>query len=199
MPLLKGCNPNHPLKGSHIRVEPIRTLQAIRKIKQTLIRHPRNFALFSVGINTAFRASDLISIRVRDVRYLNAGDELELKERKTGKNRRVSLNRVCIDAIQKLLWTRDYANDDFLFLGLRGQLTVPTVNNLVKQWCANAGLKRNYGSHTLRKTWGYHQRKTFNVPIPLLMQAFGHSSQQQTLEYLCIQPEEIKLIYANEL
>lgn len=36
----------------------------------------------------------------------------------------------------------------------------------------------------LRKTWGYMQRTKQDTPIPLLMQAFGHASQQQTLAYL---------------
>lgn len=50
-------------------------------------------------------------------------------------------------------------DDAFLFNGLRGPaaLKVPTLNNLVKDWCSQANLKGNYGSHTLRKTWGYMQ------------------------------------------
>ena len=41
-------------------------------------------------------------------------------------------------------------------------------------------------------------RKTWN-PLPLLMEAFGHATQQQTLNYLCIQADEIKKIYDLEL
>jgi len=32
-----------------------------------------------------------------------------------------------------------------------------------------------------------------------LMTVFNHSTQRETLDYLCIQPEEIKNIYLNEL
>ena len=53
--------------------------------------------------------------------------------------------------------------------------------------------------HTLRKTWGYHQRVTFGVDLPRLMVCFNHSTQRQTLDYLCIQPQEIKDVYENEL
>jgi hypothetical protein len=60
-------------------------------------------------------------------------------------------------------------------------------------------LKGNYGSHTLRKTFGYHQRVTFGVDLPRLMVVFNHSTQKQTLDYLCIQPKEIKDVYENEL
>ena len=74
---------------------------------------------------------------------------------------------------------------------------MPTVSNLVKSWCQSANLKGNYGSHTLRKTWGYMQRKKQNTPVPLLMRAYGHASQRQTLEYLCIQEAEIDSIYTS--
>ena len=78
-------------------------------------------------------------------------------------------------------------------------LTVPSVHRLVKGWCRAINLKGNYGSHSLRKTWGYHQRVTFSVGLPELMVAFNHSTQRQTLDYLCVQPEEIRSIYENEL
>jgi len=70
---------------------------------------------------------------------------------------------------------------------------------MVKAWCADVGLRGNYGSHTLRKTWGYHQLRINNAPIPLLMDAYGHATQRQTLEYLCIEDEEIAELYELEL
>ena len=72
-------------------------------------------------------------------------------------------------------------------------------NRLVKQWSRAINLKGNYGSHSLRKTFGYHQRVTFGRGIPELMVVFNHSTQHQTLDYLCIQPDEVKSIYMNEL
>ena len=121
------------------------------------------------------------------------------REKKTGKFRIVTLNKSCIEAIQKLLQARPYDDAEPLFVGQRGPLTVPSVHRLVKSWCRAINLKGNYGSHTLRKTWGYHQRITFGTDIPRLMVCFNHSTQRQTLDYLCIQPEEIKDVYANEL
>ncbi len=189
-------NPNHPKKGSTIRVEPIRHLKDIKAIKRLLQDSPRNFCLFTLGINTNLRASDLLAITAGMVRDQ---EELVLKERKTGKERRITLNTATQKAIQRLLDSRDYDDDDRLFQGQRGPLTVPTVNRLVKEWCRDINLKGNYGSHTLRKTFGYHQRVTFGRGLPELMTVFNHSTQKQTLDYLCVQPEEIKDIYLNEL
>lgn len=203
-------NPNHPKLGDTIKVEPIRTVNGISKIKKALAPSPRNLALFVVGINTAYRASELLSIRLKQVRHLQPGDRLEVKQRKTKKYRAVTLNNGSVAAIQGLLehldrkalkmrdltWVDD---ESFLFAGMdpTKSLTVPYLNNLVKKWCRQVNIKGNYGSHSLRKTWGFMQRTKQDTPIPLLMQAFGHASQQQTLAYLCIQDEEIDSIYTS--
>jgi integrase len=192
-------NQNRPQKGSQIKVDPIKKRKDIDSIKKLLGDDPRNSALFTIGINTNLRASDLLRIKVGQVRDLKPGDEIELKERKTGKPRRITLNKSCVQAIQRLLASRPYADEDLLFTGQRGPLTVPSVHRLVKSWCKSINLRGNHGSHSLRKTWGYHQRVTFGVDIPRLMVCFNHSTQRQTLDYLCIQPEEIKNVYENEL
>ena len=78
-----AMNLNHPKRGGTIKVEPIRTLQVISKIKTLLLKQPRNYCLFVLGINTAFRASELLSIRVGHVAHLLPGDILEIKQQKT--------------------------------------------------------------------------------------------------------------------
>lgn len=197
----KGENKNHPKKGDQIRVDPIRELKDIKSIRKLLADKPRDLCLFVLGINTNLRASDLISITVGDVRHLKPGDALNLKERKTGKTRAITLNKAVVDAIQALLElrplddARESSDADYLFTGQRGLLTVPSVNRLVKRWCADINLKGNFGSHTLRKTFGYHQRVQLNTGIPELMVMFNHSTQRQTLDYLGIQPDEIKDAY----
>jgi integrase len=164
-------NPNHPKLGDSIKVEPIRTVNAINNLKKYLTPSPRNFALFVVGINTAYRASELLSIKIGQIRHLKPGDRLEVKQRKTKKYRAVTVNMATVEAIkylleyldQKALQVRDLSwidDDSYLFAGRKPDkaLTVPSLNNLVKDWCSKTNLKGNFGSHTLRKTWGYMQR-----------------------------------------
>jgi len=190
-------NANHPVKGSQIMVEPIRDKAAIKRIKKILGDSPRNLCLFTLGINTAFRANELLSIRVAQVRHLEKGDSINVKMSKTGTYRRVSLNGAAINAIQHLLASDHFSDDDVLFRSTRTQrpIGVDTFSTYVKNWCRYAGLKGNYASHSLRKTWGYWQRVGNHTPIPLLMVAFGHSTQQQTLAYLGIQDQEIQDVY----
>ncbi|MBF0509622.1 MAG: tyrosine-type recombinase/integrase, partial [Deltaproteobacteria bacterium] len=191
----KGGNQNHPEAGSATKVEPIRRIEDIKAIKRLLADKPRDLALFTVGINTNLRASDLLQITVGQVRGLKPMDEIELRERKTGKLRRISLNRACVEAINVWLAVRPkpkkMEDEDILFTGQRGPLEVGTVHKLVKSWCKAINLKGNYGSHSLRKSFGYHQRVTFGVGLPELMTIFNHSTQRQTLAYLCVQPDEV--------
>ncbi|MDK9709198.1 MAG: site-specific integrase [Desulforhopalus sp.] len=192
-------NPNHPKKDAEIKVDPIKAVKDINTIKKSLKNNqPRDYCLFVLGINTNLRASDLLSITVGQVRDIKAGEELVLKEKKTGKGRRITLNSSAVEAIQH--WLRSSQGQtlevgDSLFKSQRGTLTVPSVNRLVKTWCKEINLPGNYGSHTLRKTFGYHQRTQLNTSIPELMVMFNHSTQRQTLDYLCIQAEEIKDAY----
>ena len=122
-----------------------------------------------------------------------------MREKKTGKERRITLNKTVIKTIQRLLGSREYNDDEYLFSSKRGVLTVPSLNRLVKSWCKTINLRGNYGTHTLRKTFGYHQRVTFGMGLPELMTVFNHSSQKQTLDYLCVQPDEVKSLYLNEI
>ena len=195
-------NPNHPVPGQVIRVEPIRSVQAIEKIKRVLRDIPRDLALFVFGINTNLRAIDLVSLRVGLVQDLSAGDHFILREKKTGKIRRITINRTVFSALQG--WLLHYKPTDdsaCLFPSKKTghPLKVPTLNNMVKSWCQQAGLQGNYGSHTLRKTFGYIHRTVHKTDLPTLMVMFNHANQRQTLDYLCIQPEEIHEAYLKEI
>ena len=200
---MESRNFNHPKKGSSIKVEPIRSKIAIDNIKKILVDNKRNLCLFTLGINTAYRANELLSVRYGQVQDLSVGDTLEIKQSKNDKYRRVTLNKSATKALQDYIRHDEYFKkakpDNYLFYSKRAEvLRTYTVTNMVKKWCKAVGLKGNYGSHTLRKTWGYWQYKR-GTPLPLLMTAFKHSTQEQTLEYLCIQDEDVSAIYSMEL
>ena len=193
---------NHPKKGASIKVEPIRDLEAIKQIKALCASNPRDLCLFTFGINTAYRAGEILTLHVGQVDHLKAGDRLEIKQSKTRKYRAITVNQMVVDAIGNWLKSHPSPTSDApLFVSQKtgNALTVAAVHKMLKRWCGEVGLKGNYGSHTMRKTWGYHQRVQNNQPIALLMAAFGHTTQAQTMEYLCIQEAEIQDLYGLEL
>lgn len=69
------------------------------------------------------------------VKDLKSGDTVEIKDKKTGKGGRITLNKTCINAKQSLLATKQYQDDDCLFHGRRRHvLTVPSAHKLAKGW-----------------------------------------------------------------
>jgi integrase len=193
---------NRPQKGSSIKVEPIRHKKDIQLIKKLLADNLRDLAIFTLGINTNLRAGDLLRITVGQIRHLRPGEHFSVREKKTAKLRDITINETVYKALQGLLSSLSSPGDeDFLFQSRKGRqaLCVPYLNSLVKSWCREINLNGNYGSHTLRKTFGYIHRTVFNTDIPTLMEMFNHSSQKQTLAYLGIQPSEIKDAYLREI
>jgi len=196
-------NTNHPKKGSTIKVETMRDLKAIKRIKKLREDTPRDLCLFTLGINTAYRANELLSITVGQVNHLRPGDVLDLKQTKNKRYRPTTLNASAVASIDAWLTQHPSPRDEsFLFPSQKGGglILVPSLVRMVKSWCADAGLKGNFGSHTLRKTWGYHQLRgnTETAPhlvLPLLMEAYGHATQRQTLDYLCIQSDEVANLF----
>ncbi len=196
-------NLNHPQKGAIIKVEPIRDLKDLKNIKKLLSDKPRDLCIFTIGINTNLRASDLLKLKLGQVRHLQSGQHFTLREKKTGKERTITLNKTVTESIQGLLKSmgNDVNDTDYLFQSRKGKgkLSTPTLNAMVKSWCRDINLRGNYGSHTLRKTMGYIHRTVFNTDIPTLMTMFNHSTQRQTLSYLGIQAAEIKDAYLKEI
>jgi len=195
-------NANHPKKGSFITVEPIRSMSAVRSIKARLKHKPRDRCLFVLGVNTGFRACELLSLTCGQVAHLKVGDELTIKQSKTAKVRTVILYGTAIKAIYQWLKVHpDPQSNAPLFLSRSGRaLTVSTVCNMVKGWCNEAGLKGRYGSHTLRKTWGFMQLRHNTVSNPqalltLVMEALDHTDPKVTRRYLGVQFDEVAELY----
>jgi|TARA_R110002124_G_scaffold78287_1_gene209126 integrase len=195
-------SPNRSAKGPSGKIEPIFDPADIKRIKSMLERNPRNWALFVFGINTAFRASELVLIKIGHVVELREGDSFALREPKTGKYRRVTLNAYAVEAVQRCIAAHpnSQAGASLFWSHKTGRaLLAGSLHKIVKGWCEEAGLAGRFGSHTLRKTWGYQQRVQHDEPLSLLTKAFGHSSEAQTLEYLCIQPDELQRLYQNKI
>lgn len=173
-------------------VDPIRDKKDIETIKRLLRDHPRNHALFVVGINTALRASDLLNLRVKQVQGVKAGDTVPIKEIKTKKHNKITFNDNAVAAINNLLNSQTFYPKDFLFHGRDPSKPIDprSLRRLVMDWCEEINLNGNYGSHTLRKSYGYHKRMA-GVDLKLLQKKFRHSSPHITLDYLGITDAEI--------
>jgi len=188
-------NPNHPLKGSRIKAEPIREIEQINAIRHYNHSHPRNAALFEMGISTFIRPSDILDLTYENVIDLDRAGMLEFKKKRTGKPVQICLPQACVKAIERLIESLKKKGPlgpvDYLFKGRKGQLTTSSLNNLIKIWCTDTGIEGNFGVLTLRKTYGYHQLKSGEMTIHQVMKQFGHLTATQSLKYFCIHPDEL--------
>lgn len=186
-------NRNHPEKGSSTVVEPIRDEKDIKAIRRLLSGKPRDHLLFVMGINNGLRTGDLLKLKVSDVKDLKPGECIRIKEGKTGKQNILLINKSVHKILTEYLDAAKFSDDDFLFKSRKGNqaLSIQAVNASIKQWTAAINLKGNYGAHSLRKTWGYIQRKRYGVGFEIICKRFNHQSPAVTMRYLGITDKEV--------
>ena len=192
---------NHPGKGSITTVEPIRDTKDIQAIKTLLSENLRNLAYFTLGVNSGIRAGDLLQLKVGQVRLLKVGETLAIREQKTKKMNGIVINKAVHRVLKQYLDTENLADNDWLFMSQKGNspLTVAAINHLIKSWTKSINLQGNYGAHSTRKTWAYHQRTKYGVSWELICNRLRHSSPAITMRYLGIQSQEITNILLNEI
>ena len=154
-----------------------------------------------MGINNGLRVGDLIKLKVKDVRYMKAGETLTIKEGKTGKDNILAVNKGVYEALKRYLEKVKPSDDDYLFQSRKGDghLQNQAVSKLVKKWTAAINLKGNYGCHTLRKTWGYRQRIEFGTGFEIICKGYNHSNPAITMRYLGIEDKEVHGVLMNEI
>ena len=181
-------------------VEPIRDPKKINAMKKYLKgKNIRDYVLFTVGVNIALRISDLLGLTWGDVLDGKNFKNINLKEGKTKKLRNIKLNQASTKALEELLKNLDtYAMDDYLFKSREGNkaITRQQALNILKDAAEAVGVEENVGTHTLRKTWGYHAWKNGYNPA-LIMETLNHSNLSVTKRYLGIRQDEINDLYEN--
>jgi len=169
-------------------VQPIRNKQDIEKLKTELAKSgTRNLLLFTLGINSGLRISDILPLRVKDVKDVTA---VTIKEEKTGKIKRFPLN----DKVKEILipYIAGKNDDDFLFPSRTGNSHITRIQayRILNTACRNVGIQYEIGTHTLRKTFGYWHYQQFH-DVALLQKILNHSAPSVTLRYIGISQDMI--------
>ena len=125
---------------------------------------------------------------------------IRLVEGKTGKKRDITLNKASQKVLREFLDSLDYGMDDYVFKSREGKnkpLSRQQALNILKKAAEAVGIKEdNVGTHTLRKTWGYHAWKKGFSPA-LIMETLNHSNLNVTKRYLGIRQDEINDLYGS--
>ncbi|MGN1125434.1 MAG: site-specific integrase [Candidatus Gastranaerophilaceae bacterium] len=169
-------------------VQAIKSIELIRDVENILIKNNfRDYILFKLGINLGLRISDLLNLNISDVKNKN---KISLIELKTKKKRIIPINK----ELKKILniYIKNKADDEPLFAGrnLYNRLSRISAYRIISNACKKVNIEGNFGTHTLRKTFGYHFYKKFK-DIAMLQKIFNHSHPSTTLRYIGIDEEEI--------
>lgn len=174
-------------------VDPIKNLNDVLKVEKILKSQSlRNLLIFLLGTNCGLRISDILALNVKDV--LNR-EYIQLVEKKTNKFKKFPINSKLKPLLKQFV--KDRSPSEPLFLSVfNNRLKRFDAYDIIKNACEKAGIEANIGTHTLRKTFGYHHYKKFK-DIAMLQKIFNHSSPQVTLRYIGIEQDEIFESYRN--
>lgn len=166
-------------------VQPIRDRELLEAVKEVLKEDSyRNYMLFVLGINTGLRISDILALKKKDV---YGKEQLVILEKKTNKRKFLQITPTLQKEIRKYCRSMSFADDEYLFPSREGEnqpLTRSMAYKILRGATEPLGIQ-HVGTHTLRKTFGYHfYLKTKNVAI--LQKIFNHSSPEITLIYIGI-------------
>ncbi len=182
-------------------VQPIRDLKQIDTLKKLLKQQSlRDYCLFVLGINSGLRISDLLKLRISDVSEKGkVKDRIRLREKKTNKFKDFPISNNAKKAIKEYLQSRVINNEDeplFLSRKNKGFLLRQRAYLILNEAAKSIGIKEKIGTHTLRKTFGYHAYNN-GYDITLIQKLFNHSSSSVTLRYIGITQEELDDVYLS--
>jgi len=186
-------------------VEPIRDRKKIAQIKNLLrgqVRF-RDLLLFVVGINSALRISDLLQLKI--LHFVDEQGHVRqrfwIKEQKRGKRQEVVINESIREAWEEYLAAYRGIGEkpeNFVFFNPKtNDYSHPIKRGqswkFITSICREVGMRGNFGTHSLRKTWGYHARMS-GVDLALIMHKLNHNSIAYTKRYLGVTDDELQAV-----
>ncbi len=164
-------------------VEPIRDMDLVLDVADYLkVQNERDYVLFMFGIYTGLRISDILKFRVRDVKDKDA---VYIREEKTGKEKRFPINA----ELKPIIVNYIQGKKDFEFLFKSPNFPNKAISrqqayNILSKAGEAFGIN-SMGTHTLRKTFGYHMYQQTHDAVTI-KEILNHSDISVTLRYIGI-------------
>ena len=187
--------------------QPIRNLEDLKNFKNYYKEiHPnaRNQLLVILGLNTALRISDLLTLRWEDVYNFSQNrwqEHIEIIEQKTGKTSCIYINHnihACLQNYQAQLQKeqKPIQPEKYLFPHSNKNEPISRVQafRIIKKVAAYYNIPSVICCHSLRKTFGYHAWRQ-GVQPAMLVSIYNHSSYEVTKRYLGIEQDDRDKIF----
>lgn len=175
-------------------VEPVKSKQDIQNMADWFYSkgYEKYAVLWIFGVSSGLRVSDILGLKVKDV---YGKTRIQMREQKTGKIKEFPLN----EKLQNLMWDfcRGRAEDEWVFEG-RGhrKLDRSQVYKRLNEAVEALKIDCHIGTHTMRKTFGYHSYRQYH-DITILQTIYNHTSPDVTKRYIGITQDEIDRYYLN--
>ena len=185
----------------NMKTHPIKDLKKVDAfLKLVRTAGDKYFVIAKFQLNTGLRVIDVLQRKVSDI-FLPSGrirEYLTLKEQKTNKEKDIKLNEELIQCLKKYVEKYRLPYDGFLFPGTKTKSHISYVQVWrVFKATANQLSLECFGTHSLRKTWGYFSYKKSQHNIGLIMAIYNHNSERDTLRYIGIDQEEKDTLYTT--
>lgn len=180
--------------------QPIKETEQINELKEFyFVRKPnyRNYALICLGMNSALRISDLLSLRwenVYDFARQCYKKHIAITEKKTKKKTMIAINSSATEGLE--IYRKSLGDvvrgKSFIFQGRWGDeapLSRSQAYRIIKKAANELHFEEGISCHSLRKTFGYHAWKR-GVHPAILTEIYNHSSYQVTRRYLGINQDD---------
>lgn len=175
-------------------VDAIRDLKKIKEMKLLLKeKSPRDYLLFVLGINTGLKISEILSLKISDLLDEKKRMKSFLELNIIGEGTPIYINSKVKKALQVYLSVKSYQHSDYLFTSTKTNqpITRQQAYRIINHAAKTVGIEGKIGTHSMRKTFGYHAYKK-GVAVSLLQNLFGHSTPTETLKYLGVKNEKIQ-------
>lgn len=176
-------------------VEPIKDKETVREIIEYLkTKNKRDAIMFGLGVFCGFRISEILNLKVKDVRNKWT---LKIVEQKTNKTKEIVLNRELKALIDS--YTKDMNEKSYLIKSRKGKnrpITRTQAYRIIRDVRDEFELK-NIGCHSTRKTFAYWIYMDNKKDIGLAQKALGHGSSATTLAYLGLDKERVNRAVKN--
>lgn len=185
--------------------QPIKNTEQLHMLKNYYLGikpNSRNYLLIVMGLNSALRISDILSLTCGDVYDFNRGrlkTHIVVREHKTGKINRIFINKEIHASLSCCVCFADKTELSWLFESQMQKdqpLSRYQAYRLIKKAAAYAGMDSDISCHSLRKTFGYYAWKQGTHPA-VLMNIYNHSNYQITKRYLGIDQDDKDEVFRN--
>ncbi|GIN93272.1 site-specific recombinase [Siminovitchia terrae] len=170
-------------------VQPIRSLEKINDMKWSLKKWcgERDYILFLLGINAGLRISDLLELKVKEIK---GKQSIIIREGKTKKPRTIYLTNIYEELNDYISGLGD---SGWLFPSRKGMRPITRIQayRQLNKAARMVDIENGIGTHTMRKTFGYWHYKQFK-DVAELQNILNHSHPKITLKYIGITDEQIE-------